>query len=250
MIARRVRFTQDGPMISNRTLSAMASLFLILIGISCATFSKGRSVALFPKDGVPEGWTVRHWADVGEPPKDLKRPWVVENGVLVGSDPRGTWLVSEREYGDFILEFDWKIGERGNSGCGVRFPAKGDPAFDGIEIQMVDTRYFTPEVWAKTVPEELTGGLYRAVAPTEQRFRPMAWNHYRIECRGDRIRVALNGAVVQDVDLSRQTRETTRHDGRKAPALKDRPRRGRIGFQELSRSGRVEIRGARIQVLD
>src|SRR2546430_337926 len=83
---------------------------------------------------------VRAWDDVSKPgPEGAK--WLVDDqGILNGSEPRGTWLVSEKEYGDFVLEFDWKLGERGNSGCGIRFPGKGDPAFDGLEIQMVDER--------------------------------------------------------------------------------------------------------------
>src|SRR4051812_30073701 len=81
-------------------------------------------VALFPKDGVPEGWLVRNWDDVKNKP-EAGVHWRVENGVLHGSEPRGTWLLSEREYGDFILEFEWRIGERGNSGTALRAPLFG-----------------------------------------------------------------------------------------------------------------------------
>jgi len=153
--------------------------------------------------------------------------------------------VSEKEYGDFILEFEWKLGERGNSGCGPRFPAAGDPAFDGLELQMVDVRY-NPE--AK--PSELTGGLYRAIAPRVQAYKPTEWNRYRIVCKGASVKVELNGEQILDVNLEEQTTPTKRHNGQDAPPLKDRPRKGRIGFQELSRGGaHVEIRGARIKEL-
>jgi hypothetical protein len=157
--------------------------------------------------------------------------------------------VSDREYGDFILEFEWKIGDRGNGGCGLRFPPAGDPAFDGLELQMVDPRYYPPD--QPVTPGELTGSLYKAVAPTSQRYRPGEWNAYRIECVGPRVRVDLNGERILDVDLDRETEPTKRHDGKDAPPLKDRPRRGHIGFQDLSRGGgHVEIRGARLAVLD
>ena len=54
------------------------------------------------------------------------------------------------------LMFEFKLGEQGNSGCGLRFPLFGDPAFDGLELQMVDPRYYgTNQVPAA----ELTGGL-------------------------------------------------------------------------------------------
>lgn len=73
----------------------------------------------------------------------------------------------------------------------------------------------------------------------------------RIELRGSKAKVTLNGKVVQNIDLNDFTEKVKRHNGEDAPPLKDRPRRGRIGFQELSRdNGHVEIRHARIKVLD
>ena len=72
-----------------------------------------------------------------------------------------------------------------------------------------------------------------------------------ITCQGSKIKVVLNDEVIQDVDLNDFDKPVERHDGTPAPALKDRPRKGHIGFQELSRGGgHVEIRNARIKVLD
>lgn len=203
---------------------------------------------LFPKDGVPAGWKVREWSDVRRPgPEGAK--WEVKDGVLHGSDPRGTWLVSEKEYGDFELEFEFKLGRRGNSGCGLRFPDYGDPAFDGLELQMVDPRYYPPEMTVP--PEELTGSLYRGVAPKQQALKPEDWNKYHVKLVGPKVNVTLNGTEVLDVNLSEYTTMLKRHTGEDADPLKDRPRRGHIGFQELSREGgHVEIRNARIKVLN
>lgn len=201
-------------------------------------------VPLFPQAGVPAGWTVRAWDDVSKPANG-NPVWKVEDGVLSGGEPRGSWLLSEKSYADFILEFDFLLGERGNSGCALRAPLAGDPAFDGIEVQMADLRY-NPEARES----ELTGGLYRAVAPRRQVYRPTEWNHYRITCRGSRLVVDLNGTRVQDIDLDREATVVKRHDGTDAPPLKDRPRRGHIGFQELSRGGTsVRIRNVRIAEL-
>src|SRR5690349_11654077 len=74
---------------------------------------------LFPKDGVPEGWLVRHWADVSKPAAEGSK-FEVKDGVLQGSPERGCWLISEKEYSDFILEYEFKLGPTGNSGCAVR----------------------------------------------------------------------------------------------------------------------------------
>jgi hypothetical protein len=202
---------------------------------------------LFPEEGIPKGWVIRQWSDVTIP-ADPGVVWRVAQGVLQ-SNVRGTWLLSEKEYGDFVLEFEWKLGERGNSGCALRCPLLGDPAFDGMELQMVDPRYYPPE--EKVTPAELTGSLYKAVAPRKQVFKPTAWNRYQITCKGSSVRVVLNDETILDVDLDQESKPTKRHDGTDAPPLKDRPRKGRIGFQELSRGGgHVEIRHARIKVLD
>jgi hypothetical protein len=195
---------------------------------------------LFPDDRIPDGWIVRHWADVANPPPE-GAVWSVEKGTLRGSPQRGAWLLSDKEYGDFRLKFEWKLPERGNSGVALRAPLHGDPAFDGLELQMVDPRYFKPETPPK--PSELSASLYRAIAPKQQLYKPNDWNSYDITLRGSHIKVIFNGVLVQDADLSRETMHPKRHDDSDAPALKDRPLRGHIGFQELSRDGgQVQIR--------
>lgn len=204
-------------------------------------------IQLFPRDGVPNGWTVRHWADVSQP-APTGAVWKVENGILHGSEPRGTWLVSNQEYDDFILEFEFKLPPQGNSGFGFRFPGIGDPAFDGLELQMVDPRYFGDQ---QSPPDTLTGALYKGVAPQVQVFKQEEWNKYEIAVHGPLVKVVLNGQHVLDVDLDQHQERIQRHDGTFAPPLNRRPRRGHIGFQELSRGGgQVQIRNVRVQELE
>ena len=138
-------------------------LCLVLIAGCAAPQKDSRSgfIPLFPEDGVPKGWVAGQWDEISKRAQDVV--WKVENGVLHGGLPRGSWLMSEKEYGDFILEYEFRLGERGNSGCALRAPMKGDPALDGLDLQMADFRY-NPQ--AKD--SELTGGLYRAVAPRKQ----------------------------------------------------------------------------------
>ena len=223
----------------------MKTAFLILCLSSVITLADESGFKpLFPKDGVPDGWTVRRWADVGQPAQG-NPSWTVNDGTLTSSGDRGCWFISEREYGDFELEYEFRLGSRGNSGLALRCPAKGDPAFDGMELQMADFRY-NPE--AK--PSELTGGIYRAIAPSEDLYKPQTWNNLRVSLIGTKLRVELNGKVIQDTDLATHSEQVLRHDGNAAPPIKDRPRKGRIGFQNLSRDGgQVEIRKARIRVV-
>jgi 3-keto-disaccharide hydrolase len=201
-------------------------------------------VPLFPTDGVPTGWVVTEWNDLAKPAaKDIQ--WEVKDGVLMPGKKRGTWLISAKEYSDFILEFEIKLTERGNSGVALRAPMKGDPAFDGMELQVADLRY-KPD--AKD--SELTGGLYRAIAPAKQVYKPTEWNKFRIELNGDHLKATLNGEVIHDIDLSKYDQKVRRHNATLAPPIKDRPRKGHIGFQHLSWENEpVQIRGARIKEL-
>jgi hypothetical protein len=122
---------------------------------------------------------------------------------------------------------------------------RGDPAFDGLELQVADLRYNTA---AKD--SELTGGLYRAVAPTKQVYKPTEWNSFRIELKGSRFKATINGELVQDIDLDKFDQPVKRHDGTDAPPLKDRPRKGHIGFQHLSRNNEpIEIRKVKLTEL-
>jgi hypothetical protein len=63
--------------------------------------------------------------------------------------------------------------------------------------------------------------------------------------------VTLNGVDILDVNLEQESATVQRHDGTDAPPLRDRPRRGHLGFQELSRDGdHVQIRNAQIRILN
>lgn len=237
-------------MIRNTFASAIVLFTLLALVSPIRAADEGKDahgfVPLFPKDGIPQGWRVSEWNDVSKPAKEGVN-WKVEDGVLHGSEPRGTWLVSEKTYGNFVLEFEFKLGERGNSGVGIRVPKAGDPAFDGLEIQMCDARYNDPPDTA----DKLTGSLYWAVAPKKQVYKPEEWNKYQITAKGPQIKIVLNDEVIQDINLDDHRKPLVQHGGRPAKSLSERPRTGHIAFQELSRGGaHVMIRNAQIKVLD
>jgi Domain of Unknown Function (DUF1080) len=227
----------------------LIGLIALLAGLSFAGYGSAvvaddGFLPLFPKDGVPAGWVVTQWNDLGKPASP-GMVWTVSDGVLRSSPKRDNWLVSEREYGDFVLEFEIRLTELGNSGVALRAPLRDDPAFVAMEMQIADVRY-NPE--AK--PFELTGALYRAAAPIKQAYKPTEWNSFRIELKGSRLKATLNGETIQDLDLDTLDQPTRRHDGSAASPVKDRPRRGHIGFQHLTRdSVPVLIRNARIKEL-
>jgi hypothetical protein len=222
--------------------------FLLTIAAILATLplaAADEPTALFTENGPPKGWVVRAWNDVSKP-AGPNTAWTVTDGVLRPGKTRGTWILSEKEYGDFILEFEIKLTEVGNSGLALRAPMKGDPAFDGMEMQFADFRY------NKAAKEnELTGSLYRASAPTKQVYKPTEWNAVKVELRGSKLKATINGEVIQDIDLDKFDKPNKRLDNKTdAAPLKDRPRKGHIGFQHLSRNNEpIEIRKVKLTEL-
>lgn len=211
---------------------------------------------LFTRPGVvSEGWVVRDWTDVSKPPK-WPVVWEVDAGFVLHGTGRyntgttgdlwiGTWLLSEREYGDFVLELEFKFqngGKSGNGGVALRAPLEGDPAYAGLELQITDPRY-EYSYFPGATHSQLTGALYLVSPAKEQAYVASEWNRYRVEMRGPMVKVWLNSKLVQDVDLETLTRPAKRHgEGQElldAPSGSARPRRGHIGFQDLSESGEV-----------
>ncbi|MBL9138073.1 MAG: DUF1080 domain-containing protein [Verrucomicrobiales bacterium] len=199
---------------------------------------------LFPDDGTPTGWVVRNWTDVSQL-APTNTTWAVQDGILRSGIPRGTWLIAEPEYGDFTLEFDFRLGERGHGAVGLRLPASGNPTFDALEIRLVDPAYFGTNYAAPA--QELTGALNKWIAPSQTNlFRRADWNRLSVTCKGAQLVADLNQVRILDVDLASKTEAPPR--GR---PLAERPRRGRIGFQELSRgTAQLEVRNARLKSLD
>ena len=172
--------------------------------------------------------------DVGKSPPAEAKWFVNDQGILTGINTYDTWLMSEKEYGDFELNLEFKVSALGNSGVALRAPLHGDPAYVGMELQIVDPRYYE----GHGAPEQLCGAIYRAIAPKKLVFKPEDWNTYQIACRGPHIKVILNGELIQDFNLDEQTQPLHRDDPKvSSPPLKDRPRRGHIGFQDLCRDG-------------
>lgn len=166
--------------------------------------------------------------------------WKAEGELVVCQGDGGGWLTSDRQYGDFELEVEWKIPPGGNSGIGLRYPGQGDPAHEGMEIQVLDD----PHPMYKNLHEaQYTGGIYyQAAATAHPEKKAGEWNKYFIRCKGPRVYIKLNDVVVQDVSLDDFTHGWGGHK-----ALAVRPRSGYVGLQ--SHTDRVEFRNIRIREL-
>lgn len=194
-------------------------------------------------DGGLESWHVSDWSNVATPQKVDGKAWDLSDGVLTGLNKR-TWLYSDKDFGDFVLKFDWKVSKGANGGLGLRFPPEGDPAYNGMEIQIIDAETYYRGTGR---PEQGTAAIYDLIAPKDPKINPVGeWNSYEVTCKGDHVQLVLNGKKVLDVDLSKQTQRVPERPD--AKPLSERPREGRIGFQNLN--GTVTIRNPMIKVLD
>ena len=66
--------------------------------------------------------------------------YAVEDGAIVCT-PKGSFLHTEKEYADFVLDFEFKLQPGSNNGIGLRYPGSGDAAYVGMEIQVLDDRH-------------------------------------------------------------------------------------------------------------
>ena len=141
-------------------------------------------------------------------------------------------MIHKQMWTDFRLKLDFKISPKCNSGIFFRTwtlkkMGGNDVGFNGLEIAIDDTR---------TAGYHDTGALYALVTPTRNAMTPAGeWNHIELTCRGQLVRVVVNGIEVQETDLGRFDKKKTRPDGtrHKFPfAFKDHPRRGYIGLQD------------------
>jgi hypothetical protein len=106
--------------------------------------------------------------------------WKVVDGVLT-YDGKGQSLQTAKDYGNFELYVDWKIGKKGDSGIYLR----GTP-----QVQIWDN-------------PEGSGGLYNNEKhprkPLAVADKPVGeWNRFHIIMKGDRVTVYLNGKKVVD----------------------------------------------------
>jgi hypothetical protein len=185
-----------------------------------------------------DGRSFTNWQDPArkQVPGDA---WVIDNGTLkTRLKPRiEEDLLTEKEYGDFELEFDWRVSEGGNTGLKYRLQRsvfvdqtkiqKGPGGFEGLlgreignpqsnrerlapdakafvytvgfEFQLIDDKRHAD---ALRGPDRRTGALYSMIPPVEGHAKPAGqWNSSRLVVRGDHVEHWLNGTKVLDASL-------------------------------------------------
>ena len=184
-----------------------------------------------------DGKTLKGWQLVAP----HGRGYVVEDGAIVCPADGGGNLLTDRQYGDFILRLEYKLSAGGNNGIGIRTPLAGDAAYVGMEIQVLDDQH--AQYKGKIKPEQHTASIYD-VFPARTGFQKPAgeWNEEEIHVEGRRVKITLNGVVTIDANL-----DNVREDAvlKKHPGLLRTS--GYLGF--LGHNTRVEFRNIRVRPL-
>jgi len=127
----------------------------------------------------------------------------VTNGVIFCARGGGGNLFTEKEYGNFILRFEFKLEDGANNGIGIRAPLAGDAAYLGMEIQILDEGAAERGKWGKLRPEQYHGSIYDVVPARKGALRPNGeWNTEEITAQDRHIKVVVNGITVLDADLN------------------------------------------------
>jgi hypothetical protein len=174
-------------------------MLLTILAASSLGGTESRWVALF------DGRTLDGWVQ-----KNGTATYRVKDGAIVGRTSEGSpnsFLVTEREYGDFELEFEVKVDDGLNSGVQIRSRTKERTTGPGADDQA--GRVFGPQVEIEASPGfagyvygEATGRGW--LTPEERlkphdRFRNGQWNRYRVSARGPSIQTWINVQSVEDL---------------------------------------------------
>lgn len=131
--------------------------------------------------------------------KGHKKYWSVKDGAIVGknTDPIGvsTYLLTEREFSDFRLVFDFKLAESemhsGIAMWGRIAPDRGDPFTYAGHLVMFPTNYGFWDLYGRS-------GIHQNAAIAKPVGKQHDWNHMEILAQGNRIRFVLNGTLISD----------------------------------------------------
>lgn len=223
--------TRGGPI----RIAAHAALALSLAG--CAT---PRTLAWEP---LFDGVSTRGWRNVGREAIDPR--WRAVEGALTLTEGGGGDIATDREFGDFELELEWRISQGGNSGIFYR-AGDSDPVWKtAVEMQVLDDAAAED----RHDPKHRAGSVYDLYAPAIAAAKPAGeFNRVRIVARGGRVEHWLNGREVAAYDMDSQDwkRRVAASKFAAYPGF-GVSRRGRIALQD--HGDPVQFRNIRIRPL-
>ena len=161
------------------------------------------------------GWVTlfngKDFTNFGAPGKTEQNGYVVKDGIIE-STPQCRNLMTEKQYADYILEFEFQLTPGANNGLGIHYPGTGNPAYAGMELQILDN---TAEKYAGKLKDyQYHGSVYELQPALVGHLKPLGeWNFQRVTCRGPRVTVELNGVCITDADLDQLNKKKPEHKG-------------------------------------
>ncbi|MGO9802153.1 MAG: DUF1080 domain-containing protein [Steroidobacteraceae bacterium] len=178
-------------MTKTQACTALLALFVATsTGVAGPAATPDTWHALLQDHGAP-AW--RGWKDPG-----LPAGWQVTGGVLSKDGPVDD-LVTNKTYGNFELELEWKIGREGNSGVFYRGTREYDHVYwSAPEYQLLDdanTEDGKSPLTAAGSDYALYGVPPGVAKPFDQ------WNKTRLVVKGNHVEHWLNGVKVVEYDF-------------------------------------------------
>jgi hypothetical protein len=158
------------------------------------------STDLLPDEQL-HGWTRIPIPPIaGVQPKLQWRVDATEHTLICAGDGGHEWLRYDREVGDFVLQVDWRFTpktseeKRYNSGVGIRLSKYGEIWYQA------QTGLSGAYLFGANFADGAIRSFNLMKQMSENRVKPAGeWNHFEIRAEGDRITLAVNGAIVNDL---------------------------------------------------
>jgi hypothetical protein len=146
-----------------------------------------------------------------------KAEYRLENEQIVGKsvpDTPNSFLCTQKDYGDFVLELEFKVDPLLNSGVQIRSQVFAEEKVldlgNGKTRKIPADRVHGYQVEIDPSDRAWTGGIYDEARrgwlnnleenqPAREAFKQNEWNKFRIECRGDSIKTWVNGVPAADL---------------------------------------------------
>lgn len=220
-----------------RRLSVIGSVLALSLSLAPALVAQDAESGF---TSLFDGKSLAGWSLVG----GKGEGYGVKDGVLYCAKGGGGKLLTDKQYADFVLRFEFRMPPEGsNNGLGIRAPREGDAAYQGMELQIIDEAAALSGKWGKLKDSQYHGSVYDVIGAKRGAMKPAGtWNVQEVTAKGKRITVVLNGQTILDADLSTVTDPEVL---KKHPGLQRTS--GHIGF--LGHNDYVEFRNIRIKEL-
>ncbi len=161
----------------------LTNVLAILFCVAPYHLALAQELDLFAGNGL------KNWVTADGQPVDSPK-WELVEGVLHLTGGGGKDIFFRDWIGDFVLTFEWRISEKGNSGIKYRVQKYGN-SWLGCEYQLQDDG-------TNPITKQSTASLYDVIEPSSARLPNPAgqWNTSRIVVIGNHVEHWLNGSIV------------------------------------------------------